>query len=378
MRNLPMVDNRLKILEVNKLYYPHIGGIETVIQSISENLKDRADVQVLVCQPKGKGSVDVVNGVTVTRCSSLGTYFSMPVSFEFIRKFKQMAKTSDIVHIHVPFPLGDLACLLSGYKGKVVIYWHSDVVKQKKLLKLYKPIMERFLKRADCIVVATQGHIDGSPYISRYAEKCKIIPYGLNLEDYIITGDLLTQKLHDKSNLKVLFVGRLVYYKGVDVLVKAFAKVTGCELFIVGTGKLENELKTIADGMENSVHFLGSLSDENLKKALSDCDIFVLPSVENSEAFGIVQMEAMVYGKPVVNTSLPTGVPHVSLDGVTGITVEPSNVDALAKAIQSLVDDDQLRTLYGKNARERVLKTFDNRTIMDDIYNLYCNLAEDK
>jgi rhamnosyl/mannosyltransferase len=302
----------------------------------------------------------------------------MPVSFEFIRKFKQMAKTSDIVHIHVPFPLGDLACLLSGYKGKVVIYWHSDVVKQKKLLKLYKPIMERFLKRADCIVVATQGHIDGSPYISRYAEKCKIIPYGLNLEDYIITGDLLTQKLHDKSNLKVLFVGRLVYYKGVDVLVKAFAKVTGCELFIVGTGKLENELKTIADGMENSVHFLGSLSDENLKKALSDCDIFVLPSVENSEAFGIVQMEAMVYGKPVVNTSLPTGVPHVSLDGVTGITVEPSNVDALAKAIQSLVDDDQLRTLYGKNARERVLKTFDNRTIMDDIYNLYCNLAEDK
>lgn len=370
------MDKKLNVLEVNKLYYPNIGGIETVVQTIAENLKDKSNIEVLVCQSKGKGSVDTINGVKVTRCSSIGTYFSMPVSFEFISKFKKMSKNADIVHIHTPFPLGDLACLLSGYKGKVVIYWHSDVVKQKKLLKLYKPIMERFLKRADCIMVATQNHIESSPYISKYANKCKIIPYGLNIQDYTIKGDILTQKLHDKKNLKVLFVGRLVYYKGVDILVKAFRSVTGCELFIVGTGILENELKSMADSMENSVHFLGSLSNEDLKKALSDCDIFVLPSVANSEAFGIVQMEAMIYSKPVINTSLPTGVPCVSLDGITGITVQPSNVDELSNAIQTLVDNQELRITYGKNAYNRVRETFDNTKIMNDIYNLYCDLLK--
>lgn len=370
------MDRKLNVLEVNKLYYPHIGGIETVVQSISENLKERANVKVLVCQPKGKGSIDDVNGVEVTRCSSLGTYFSMPVSFEFISKFRSMAKASDVVHIHVPFPLADLACLLSGYKGKVVVYWHSDVVKQKKLLRVYKPLMERFLQRADCIVVATQGHIDGSPYVSKYANKCKIIPYGLNVEEYTVTGNILTQRLKGKGSVKALFVGRLVYYKGVDVLIEAFKKVEGCELFIVGTGKLESVLKTMADGMEGTVHFMGSLPNEDLKKALSDCDIFILPSIENSEAFGIVQMEAMVYGKPVINTSLTTGVPYVSLDGITGITVKPSDVDGLAKAIQTLVDSPRLRETYGKNARERLLNTFDNKIIMDDMFNLYCDLAE--
>ncbi len=368
-----MNSSKLKILQVNKLYYPHIGGIETVIQSISENLKDKADIKVLVCQPKGKGSVDMVNGVEVTRCSSLGTYFSMPVSFQFISKFRKMSKDADIVHIHVPFPLGDLACMLSNYKGKVVIYWHSDVVKQKKLLLLYKPLMEWFLKRADSIVVATQGHIDGSKYINRYASKCTIIPYGLNLEDYTITGDVLTKRLNVKTNKKILFVGRLVYYKGVDVLVKAFKNVYNSELFIVGNGVLEDELKSMAD--TNTVHFLGSLSDKELKQALSDCDVFVLPSVENSEAFGIVQMEAMAYGKPVVNTWLPTGVPHVSLDGVTGITVKPNDVQALSKAIQTLVDDNSLRTLYGNNAYERVHSVYDNKKIMRDMLDFYTKLA---
>lgn len=369
------MDKKLNVLQVNKLYYPHIGGIETVIQSIAENLKDRLNIQVLVCQPKGKGAVDTINGVKITRCSSLGTYFSMPVSFEFIRKFRQMAKNSDIVHIHVPFPLGDLACLLSGYKGKVIIYWHSDVVKQKKLLTFYKPLMNRFLKRADCIMVATQGHIDGSPYISKFKDKCKIIPYGLNLQDYSITGDILSKKLVNKKNLKVLFVGRLVYYKGIDILVKAFKKVTGCELFIVGTGKLENELKSMACDMSNTIHFLGALSNEDLKKALSDCDIFVLPSVENSEAFGIVQMEAMAYGKPVINTSLSTGVPYVSLNGITGITVKPYDIQQLTDAIQSLVDNPELRQSYGKNAYNRVRNVYDNKKIMNDIYNLYNDIV---
>ncbi|NLP26681.1 MAG: glycosyltransferase [Clostridiales bacterium] len=366
----------MKILQVNKLYYPHIGGIETVVQNIAEGLNDRTDMEVLVCQPKGKAISEVVNDVFVSRSGSMGTLFSMPISLSFISDFKKKAKKSDIVHIHMPFPLADLACIMSEYKGKVVVSWHSDVVKQKKLMLFYKPIMKRFLRRADKIIVATKGHIDGSEYLKPYRSKCEVIPYGLDIEDYEDIEDfrpILSDLLVSKQNKKVLFTGRLVYYKGVEVLINAFEKVIGCELFIVGRGSLETELQSRVEelGLSDKVHFMGNLSFEELKYAFADCDIFVLPSVANSEAFGIVQMEAMVYGKPVINTSLPTGVPHVSLDGQTGITVPPNDVLALAGAIQKLADDDDLRGKFGQNAYIRTREKFSMQKMLDDIYKLY-------
>ena len=373
----------MKILQVNKLYYPHIGGIETVVQNIAEGLNDRTDMEVLVCQPKGKAISEVVNDVFVSRSGSMGTLFSMPISLSFISDFKKKAKKSDIVHIHMPFPLADLACIMSEYKGKVVVSWHSDVVKQKKLMLFYKPIMKRFLRRADKIIVATKGHIDGSEYLKPYANKCEIIPYGLDIEDYEDIEDfrpILSDLLVSKQNKKVLFTGRLVYYKGVEVLINAFEKVIGCELFIVGRGSLETELKSRVEelGLSDKVHFMGNLSFDELKYAFADCDIFVLPSVANSEAFGIVQMEAMVYGKPVINTSLPTGVPHVSLDGQTGITVPPNDVLALAGAIQKLADDDDLRGKFGQNAYIRTREKFSMQKMLDDIYKLYEGLLGKK
>ena len=129
-----MSGKRLRVLEVNKAYYPHIGGIETVIRQYSEELNklEDIDVKVLVCRDgRGKGCREKINHVDVTRAGSLGTYFSCPLSFSFIRKFRKMAKKADVVHIHVPFPLADAALLLSGYKGRVVVSWHSDVVNQK-------------------------------------------------------------------------------------------------------------------------------------------------------------------------------------------------------------------------------------------------------
>lgn len=236
--------------------------------------------------------------------------------------------------------------------------------------------MERFLRRADRIIVATKGHIDGSQYLKPYRNKCRIIPYGLDIEEYeAIDGfkPVLSDLLVSKQNKKVLFTGRLVYYKGVEVLINAFEKVIGCELFIVGTGKLESELKAKVNelGLNHKVHFMGNLSFDELKYTFADCDIFVLPSVANSEAFGIVQMEAMVYGKPVINTDLPTGVPHVSLDGKTGITVPPNDALALAGAIQKLADDDDLRQEYGQNAYLRTRENFSLQKMLDDIYVLY-------
>lgn len=360
----------LRILEVNKAYYPHVGGIETLVQQYSEELQSIKGVSLrtLVCRDgRGRTVRERINGVDVTRAGSLGTYFSCPLSFSFIAKFRRMAKNADVVHIHLPFPLADAALLLSGFNGRVVVSWHSDIVKQKKLMTFFRPLINSTLKRADAVLTATQGHIDGSDYLPRFREKCRIVPYGLTVEDYLRTGSgFLTKKLSDKNAMKVFFTGRLVYYKGVDVLLRAFRAVKGCELFIAGTGELEASLKTYAKkhNLEKKVHFLGFLPDDDLKAAYADCDIFVLPSVAKSEAFGIVQLEAMVCGKPVINTSLPSGVPFVSVHGKTGLTVPPSDAKALASAVNTLASDSTLREKYGKAASERVMKEFNEKNVI--------------
>lgn len=371
---------KIRVLQVNKLYAPWVGGVEKVVQNIAEGLKDRTDMKVLVCQPKGRTAADEINGVPVTYAGSLGILFSMPVSFPFFRLFRKMSQEADIVQFHMPFPLADLAALLCRRRGKTVVWWHCDVVRQKKLMLFYRPVMEAFLKRADRIIVATQGHIDGSAYLGPYRGKCTVIPFGIDIpafERHRNTGMKL--ELSQPGRKKILFVGRLVYYKGAEVLLKAFTGVTGAELFLVGTGPLEQPLKDLAAslGIGGIVHFLGRLSDDQLKDCQQDCDFLVFPSVAGTEAFGLVQLEAMVYGKPVVNTSLPTGVPYVSLDGVTGITVPPGDADALAHAMQTLADDDAMRLRLGKNAFRRVREEFGLDKMMDRILEVYRSLLSE-
>ncbi len=371
------MSRRLRVLEVNKAYYPHIGGIETLVKQYSQELGTvcNADVKTLVCRDgRGKTTREKLDGVKLTRAGSLGTYFSCPLSFSFIRLFRKMAEEADVVHIHVPFPLADAALLLSGFKGRVVVSWHSDVVKQKKLMTFYKPFMMKLLKRADCIITATKGHIDGSDYLPGFRRKCRIVPYGITPEDYLLVerSPFLTGRLNDKKNIKVFFTGRLVYYKGVDILLKAFTMTENCELFIAGTGEMEQELKDFAkrNNIEKKVHFLGFLPDNELKQAYADCDIFVLPSVAKSEAFGIVQLEAMVYGKPVINTKLPSGVPYVSVHGKTGLTVPPSDAKALAEAINTLAADEKMRESFGKAAAERVMTEFSEKNVIRKLYGI--------
>lgn len=366
---------KIKVLEVNKAYFPHVGGIESLVKQYSEELKQYCTVKTLVCRDNfGSTVTENVNGVKITRAGSFGTYFSCPVSISFIGLFRKMAKNADIVHINVPFPLADVALLFSGYKGKVAVSWHSDIVKQKKLMLIYKPFMNYLLKRADIIFTATEGHINGSSYLMPFREKCHILPYGITPENYldIECVPFLTEKLTDKSSVKLFFTGRLVYYKGVDILLKAFTRVKNCELFIAGTGGLEKTLKSFAksQGLAEKVHFLGFLPDNELKQAYADCDIFILPSVAKSEAFGIVQLEAMIYGKPVINTNLPSGVPHVSINGKTGITVPPSDCKALADAINKLAQNKNLRETFGKNAQKRVISNFNEKKIIRKLYKL--------
>ena len=369
-------NRRLKILQVNKLYYPVTGGIERIVQHIAEGLRDETDMQVLVCQRKGKGSWEQVNGVPVRRCGSLGVLFSVPLSLPFLWEFRRMAREADIVHVHTPFPLGDLACMLSGYKGKVIISWHSDVVKQKKLMLIYKPLMNWFLRRADGIIVSANGIINGSSYLGPYREKCRVIPFAVNPEINAKGKEYCMRQQGEPENgrpVRFLFVGRLVTYKGVDVLLRAFPYVKGAELHIVGTGDLENELKAYAKqhSLTDRVMFHGSISDEELEREFEACDVFVLPSVTKNEAFALVQQEAMAYGNPVINTRLKSGVPEVSVHGETGLTVEPGDAKELAAAMQELVDDPEKRIAFGKAARKKVDEQYTMEGMLAQIRKLY-------
>lgn len=382
-------DNKIRVLQVNKLYYPVTGGIERVVQQLAEGLCDETDTKVLVCCKKGRTIVEQIAGIEVTRASSMGMLSSLPLSVSFLWKFRRMAKDRDIVHIHMPFPLGDLACFLSGYKGKVILWWHSDIVRQKKLMKLYRPLMEWLLRRADCIVVATQGHIDGSKYLKPYQDKCRIIPYGVErqieetADRWIAVQEESSGRQHSsKDSVRFLFVGRLVYYKGCNELIRAFIQVSASrsDLFldIVGTGPLEREMKEMVHeaGLEERVRFYANVEDEELAEFFGTCDVFVLPSVARSEAFGLVQIEAMAFGKPVINTKLPSGVPYVSLDQVTGLTVPPEDVHKLAQAMQYLAEHPDERREMGVRARQRMKKMYRIDTMLEHVKRLYEELME--
>lgn len=388
--------NKMNVMQVCRMYYPMLGGIERIVQDIAEGLCQETNMSVLTCQVKGAGSEEEINGVKVYRCSSMGTFCSLPVSPAFLMQFRKKSRMQDIIHIHMPFPLADLACLLSGYKGKVVLWWHSDVVRQKKMMYFYRPIMERLLKRADVIMVATEGHIEGSSYLGPYRSKCRVIPFGvergvLDSADKYLSGfekkqcnsaEVYAEGDNTGDEVKFLFIGRLVYYKGCEVLLHALKDVDRAFLTVIGDGALKGELEQLTSelGIAERVRFLGSVSNDILKQELADCDVFVLPSIAKSEAFGIVQMEAMAYGKPVINTKLPSGVPYVSLDRQTGLTVEPGDDKALAGAMQWLIEHPLERWQFGKAAAKRVREYYNVDYMIDQVLNVYCelNLQDDK
>ena len=391
-----MEKKKLRVLQLGKQYYPHVGGIENTMQQIAEGIQSEGiDSEVLAAQEKGAAYKKNVNGVCVYYAKSWGVAASLPISFDLIRYLCKHADEYDVIHLHMPFPLGDLACLLSGFKGKLVLYWHSDIVRQKKAMIFYKPLMNWTLRRADAIAIATQGNIDGSPYVKPFENKCEIIPFGLRKEWEEKSDWYWKQEEHrhqvensgrEKRGLQILFIGRLVYYKGCEVLLDALKNLKSripaksfedIQLCMVGTGALEEKLKNMAEqeGLMDNICFLGKVSDKELEHEIEKCDIFVFPSVANSEAFGLVQLETMAYGKPVINTSLPTGVPWVSLHGETGITVPPGDVQALADAILWMWEHPEERTEMGRKARKRVKEEFCQEQMLDRIVNLYRRLC---
>jgi len=285
---------------------------------------------------------------------------------------------ADIVHLHWPNPMAVLAYLVARPKGRLVVTYHSDIVRQHLLGRAFSPFLYSALDRCDAILATSPNYVASSSILRSYTDRCRVIPYGINFKRFERRDSDAERSIRAAHGSRILIsVGRLVYYKGFEYLIRAMAKVNG-ELIIIGDGPLrgflENEAQAI--GVRSRVHFLGEVQNTQLSAYYHASDVFVLPSVARSEAFGIVQLEAMACGKPVVNTQLDSGVPYVSLDGETGFTVEPRDSNALAVAISTLLDEHALRARFGAAARRRVEKEFNAELMARRTLDVYQEVME--
>lgn len=365
----------MKLLQVNKFYYPKVGGIENVVQNITEGLPESYRTRVLASRPRGFGGHNKHNGVEVIKTSSLGVAMSVPLAPTFPLRLRSASRNADIVHHHLPNPLSTVSQLTAGTgDASVVVTYHSDIVRQATALKIYRPLLDQFLERVDQILVTSEPLLDYSSILEPYREKCDVVPLSVDL-DAIDDEDPTPLDVQISSPV-ILFVGRLNYYKGVEYLIDAMENINA-KLIIAGGGERRTELERRARkrGVDDRTKFLGYVPEEKLASVYHAADLFVLPSVEPSEAFGIVQLEAMARKLPVVNTSLPTGVPWVSQDGETGLTVPPRDATALADAINTLLEDDERRRRYGEQARKRVESLFTRETMLEKIQAIYDQIA---
>jgi len=343
---------------VGKFYRPHVGGIETHIEALCKELRKSMDVHVLVANNARRGEKCLIDGVPVTRAGRHISVAGAPVCPGMVWQIRK--NRPDIVHLHLPNPTGALAVLLSGYHGRVVVTWHSDVIRQLKLAKIFQPIQRILLRNCAVIISTSPNYVESSEELSRLKSRCRVIPYGIDFIKFQNSDPATVASLREKFGPRILLaVGRLVYYKGLEHAVRAMTKI-GAKLLIIGDGPLKPNLQQQARelGVADRVFFLGEIQNRDIAPYYHASDVFILPSVARSEAFGIVQLEAMACGKPVVNTHLATGVPFVSVDGETGITVPPCSPEAIAVAVNRLLDDPALRAACGHAAMRRVQNEF--------------------
>lgn len=353
-----MEAGRLKVLHVGKFYPPYPGGIESHLQTLCEELSKSIEVEVLVASDRWRSERSTQSGVEVVRLATALMLHGTPIVPLMAREMRRARP--DVVHLHFPNPMAALACLMSRLDVPIVVTWHSDVVRQRRAAAAFAPLLSLLLRRCSAIIVGSTAYIETSAVLSSRRELCRVIPFGIRADAFEHPDAARVAELRRRYGERiVLGVGRLIYYKGFENLVRAMAGVRATAL-IAGDGPLGGTLADEAGrlGVADRVVLLGRVNDADLKACYHACDVFALPSVERSEAFGIVQLEAMACGKPVVNTRLDSAVPHVSLDGLTGLTVPPGDPAALAAALDALLDDPARRAAMGAAARQRVREEF--------------------
>ena len=365
----------MRVLHVGKFYPPAPGGMERVVQLLCENERPEVDSVVLAANTSPHTVREVWHGVPVTRVASVASIGSVGICPTFPAVLARTPR--DITVIHEPNPAALVSDWITRGRGPLVVWFHSEVVRARwKYNILYRPFLRRALTRADRIVVSSPRLADHARELADFRSKCVVIPFGIDVERLEATPAVTAraaQIVAEHPGPRVLFIGRLVPYKGVDVLIDAMASVPRATALILGDGPLRSELaaRAAASGVAGRVRFLGALPDAEVVAHLHACDVFVLPSVSRQETFGVAQLEAMACGRPVVSTDLETGVPWVNQHEVTGLVVPPGNSERLSNALGTLLSDEALRNRLGAAARERVEREFTTERMAQRTVSLY-------
>ena len=343
----------MKVLHFYRTYYPDtFGGVEQVIrQMVVGTARIGVDAEVLTLTRDKQNFELEFEGHKVHRVPLNFEVASTGFSFSAFRKFSQLAQQADLIHYHFPWPFMDLAHFCARIKKPSIVTYHSDIVRQKHLLKLYQPLKYLFLNDVDRIVATSPNYLATSSILERYKAKTEVITYGLDKEIYPAPEPARLDYWREKvgSNF-FLFVGMLRYYKGLHVLLEAAAG-TQIPVVIIGQGPVEQELKRQAKRLRlSNVHFLGALPETDKVALLTLCYALAFPSHLRSEAFGISLLEGAMFGKPMISTEIGTGTTYINIDQDTGLVVPPDDASAFRMAMQYLIDHPQKAAEMGRRA----------------------------
>jgi rhamnosyl/mannosyltransferase len=369
-----LIHERMRVLQLGKFYAPQRGGMESHVRTLCDSLRLEEgveDVEVIVSNTAASTAREICGGVPVTRVARLAQVNSTSVNPSMVAAIRR--SRADLVHLHWPNPMAALAYLVSGHTGKLIVTYHSDVVRQRVMGQLFAPVLRAVLRRSKAIIVSSSSYLETSPVLRQYRDRCQVVPFGIPEDNFASPDEDAVKDIRSQYGGRLIIsVGRLVDYKGFNYLIRAMVDAPG-RLLIAGEGPLKGELTALARslGLQDRVVFCGELSDARLRNLYHAADIFVLASTNRREAFGLVQAEAMAAAKPVINTNLDSGVPQVSLDRVTGLTVPHSDAGALARAIRLLMEDAELRSSLGQTARRRAETMFRSSTMCSKTVRLY-------
>ncbi|SKA90083.1 rhamnosyl/mannosyltransferase [Thiothrix eikelboomii] len=367
----------MKILCFGRFYDKFPGGIQTHIAHLFAALNNKVEFVHLVPSRDFTKAQLSLHGYPVIRTPSLNIDGSLAISPTLVTEAIKLHKKYqfDLIHLHFPDPMSHLASLALPSDIPRIISWHADITRQKILKHFYHPLLNKAINQAATIVVATPAHITSSPELSHLHEnKLSIIHYGFDLNRFLKSHPKTEKIKNQFPGLRIFALGRHVYYKGFDILIRAVHQLpVDTQILIGGLGPLTEIWKKLAasEGLHERIHFLGLVPDEVLLAYYQACDIFCLPATSSAEAFGIVQVEAMAAGKPIVSTRLNNGVDFVNQHGTTGLTVEPNNVNALADGLNKLLANPILRQQLGEQARYRAINDFSLETMGQKTFELY-------
>lgn len=366
----------MNVLQLGK-FYPIRGGVEKVMYDLSLGLSERMVHCDMLCASTEDYPAETIKLNTYGRVMVMPTKWKLAATMlapAMITTLRRIAKHYDIIHIHHPDPMACLALFLSGYKGKVVLHWHSDILKQKTLLKLYAPLQNWLINRADVIVGTTPVYVAESPFLQKVQHKIDHIPIGV-LPVGISAEKVAVIMERYKGKHLIFSLGRLVDYKGYEYLIRSARYLDNSfQIVIGGKGPLHESLTVLIRelGVEDRVTLLGYVSDEEVPAYYAAADIFCLSSIWKTEAFAIVQIEAMSCGTPIVSTYIPgSGVSWVNQDGVSGLVVEKENPEALAEAFEKIITDPILKKRLSEGSRKRFETHFIRDKMVEKSLELY-------